>query len=354
MRILIAGGCGFVGSGLALYLQERGHRITVVDNLVRSGSELHLAELQRAKIAFQHSDLRNSEDLKEWPEDTEMVLACAAQPSVVTGYSNPRFDIHNNTLGTLNLLDWARANLAGVIFWSSNKVYSGDRVNALPRKELETRWQWTADPTHTQGFDPAHGIAESFSLDGGNKSLYGLSKAMADLACQEYADAFGLPVLINRFSALAGPGQLGKSEQGWVTWFTLAFHLGLPLEIYGWNGRQVRDVLFLSDLCRLVELELKELPRLSGEVYNVGGGPENSISLLEATVLLRKLTDYQPPISILDETRCSDHCIYISDSRKAQQVFGWRPEVNLEQGFSQTLDWVITNERPLRALYGRG
>jgi CDP-paratose 2-epimerase len=129
------------------------------------------------------------------------------------------------------------------------------------------------------GFDPDRGFSEEFSLEGRERSIYGLSKLMADLACQEYAGAFGLKTVINRFGVISGEGQFGKSDQGWVSWWAVAFQFGLPLKYIGWEGKQVRDIVFIEDVCRLVELQMENIDRISGEVFNVGGGAANSLSL---------------------------------------------------------------------------
>ncbi|HIE53119.1 MAG TPA: NAD-dependent epimerase/dehydratase family protein [Armatimonadetes bacterium] len=211
MKVLITGGAGFIGAQLAFYLRERGHEVIVLDNLVRRGSELNLPLFKRWGIPFYHGDVRNAEDFVALPRDIEVICETCAQPSAIAGYDNPIFDITNNTLGLMHTLEFARECGAAVIFWSTNKVYSGDRVNAFPRREAETRWVWDQEAIQRQygdhlppGFDPRYGFSEEFSIDGGQHSIYGLSKVMADLACQEYYDAFGVKTVVNRFSCLAG------------------------------------------------------------------------------------------------------------------------------------------------------
>lgn len=358
MRILITGGAGFVGSQLAFHLRERGHEILVMDNLVRRGSELNLKLFRRQGISFTHGDVRSAEDFANLQGAIDLICDASAQPSLVYGYANPQFDITNNTLGLINALEFARRHACPLIFCSTNRVYSAERVNAFPLQERPTRLVWNKEKFRAQigerpvpGFDPDHGFSEEFSVDGGQHGIYGLSKIMADLACQEYAHAFGVKTVINRFSNLAGEGQFGKSEQGWVAWWAVAFRFGLPLQYIGWGGKQVRDVLFAQDVCRLIEIEMERISQISGEVFNIGGGAGQTLSPLEATQLLRRKTGGDVPVSVAAETRKADLGIYITDIRKAERVLGWQPRIGIEEGFDRIIAWVRENEADLRELY---
>lgn len=357
MKILITGGAGFVGANLAVYMRKRGHEVISMDNLVRRGSELNLPRLKAEGVQFVHGDVRNAEDFATLPK-VDVILETSAQPSAIAGYANPIFDITNNTLGLVHVLEHARKTDAGVVFWSTNKVYSGDKINAIPIREGHTRWSWDLDAIRAkygdrvpEGFDPRHGFSETFTVDGGQHSIYGLSKVMADIACQEYADAFGVRTVINRCSCLAGEGQFGKSEQGWVAWWAVAHEFGFPLTYYGWGGKQVRDVLFVEDLARLVELEIKNLDKVKGEVFSVGGGIDNTLSLQEATSMMTERYGRKVPTTIVPEARKADHCVYISDIRKAKQRLGWEPKLSVKEGYERIVQWVETNKDALRGLY---
>jgi len=326
-----------------------------MDNLARRGSEINLARFRRHGIEFQHGDVRSREDFTSLPGPFDLICECSAQPSVLAGYANPLFDITNNALGLINVLEVARARRCPVIFWSSSRVYSADKLNALPRRETATRLAWDGAPPLPQplpGFNPQYGIAEDFTVDGRQHSIYGLSKVMADLACQEYADAFGVQTVINRFGVLSGEGQFGKTDQGWVVWWAAAFHFGLPLKYIGWGGKQVRDIVFIQDVCRLVDLQMNQMAKISGEVFNLGGGRAGSLSLLEATQMLREKTGRAPDITIETEPRKADQVIFISDSRKAERVLGWKPQVTPSEGYDRILAWLRENEADLRPLYG--
>jgi CDP-paratose 2-epimerase len=361
VHVLITGGCGFAGSRLALYLSDQGHRVTAMDNLVRRGSETNIERLQRHGVAFVHGDVRNAEDFANLPNDIEFVCDASAQPSVVSGYANPVFDITNNAVGVVRVLQFARDRFSPLIFFSTNRVYSADQVNALPRREGATRLEWDANvwselpaKQRVRGFDPAHGISEEFSVDGAGHSLYGASKLMADVACQEYGQAFDLPIVVNRLGVISGSGQFGKVDQGWVVWWAIAHSFGLPLKYIGWKGKQVRDVLFIEDVCRLVDLQIRRIGEFRGEVFNVGGGAANALSLVEATQFLERRLGRSATVAHEDMPRKADMAIYITDNRKAERVLGWTPQVRIGEGLEAILSWIGKNDVEMRARYAAG
>lgn len=361
MKVLIAGGCGFVGYNLATGLKKLGYEIIVADNLVRRGSEINLEKLKQKNISFYHCDIRNKEDIKQLPI-ADIVLNCAAQPTAVN-YANPEFDFTNNTVGVLNLLEYCRPNKIPIIQWSTNKCYSGELCNSIERNLIHplngeaTREEWLGRDIRTgmlQGMTgwSANGFNEQLSVDGKDHTIYGLSKLMADLMVQEYSGSYGIPAICNRFSCIAGANQWGKAEQGWVTWFAIANELGLPIDIYG-SGLQVRDVLFIDDLVNLIDLQIKSLIERHSVpiVYNVGGGIDNTLSVNEALQLLesvnrpwKKITHHAP--------RKSDQIIYISDNYLVSKTFSWKPTIYIEKGYSDILRWVKDNKQTLEKLYG--
>jgi len=358
VHILITGGAGFVGSELAVRLTGKNHRVVVMDNLVRRGSESNLDRLARHGVTFVHGDVRNPEDFENLPKGIEFVCDVSAQPSVVSGYSNPVFDITNNSLGVIRVLEFARLHHCPLIFFSTNRVYVVDRLLELPRREATTRIEWDPDawndiPADRQprGFDPVHGVSEQFAVDGGSRSIYGLSKLIADASCQEYAQAFDMPIVINRFGVIAGTGQFAKLDQGWVVWWAIAHYFKLPLKYIGWNGKQVRDVLFLEDVCSLVELQIGQMDRFRGDIFNLGGGAANSLSLREGTALLEKKLGHSTAISVENSLRKGDLPIYFTDNRKCEKHLHWKPAVTLSQGFDQILAWIRANEDVLRKRY---
>ena len=358
MNVLVTGGCGFIGSHVALHLREAGHKVVVMDNLVRRGSEKNIAVLERHGAAFFHGDVRNPEDLSNLPSGIELICDTSAQPSVVTGYANPFFDITNNGLGAIHILEYARPRRIPLIFWSSNRVYGADRLNTLPRRETDSRFEYDSDawnrlPNELRpaGFHPVHGISEEFSIDGGQRSIYGLSKLIADAACQEYAQAYDLPVVVNRFGVISGIGQFGHADQGWVIWWAIAHWFRLPLTYLGWHGKQVRDVLFVEDMLSLLDMQIARITRFRGEVFNLGGGTGNAISLQEATKSMREISSRSTSITVSDQPRRGDIALYWTDNRKATLQLGWKPQTDLRAGFQRIFEWIRQNETELRARY---
>lgn len=351
MHVLITGGAGFVGANLAFYLKYYGFDVTVLDNLARRGSENNLLDFKYRGIKFVHGDIRCPEDLANI-KGIDVICECSAQPSAIDGYDNPMYDITNNTTGLINVLEYARKNDCQVIFWSTNKVYSGDNVNEKLMKEGATRYEWIEHQPPCRGWDASYGYSSKFTIDGGQHSIYGMSKVMSDLACQEYYDAFGVKTVVNRFSCLAGQRQWGKSAQGWVAWWAIAAEFDLPVKYIGWKGKQVRDVLFIDDICDLVYAQITNIDKVAGNVYNIGGGMHNTLSLIEATALMERLFDKKMTVSEVSEPRKADHCIYISDIRKIKEDLGWEPKIGIEEGYTKIIEWIKNNRELLRKLYG--
>lgn len=358
MHALVIGGCGFIGSHVALHLRAQGHRISVMDNLVRRGAEQNITNLERHNISFFHGDVRNPEDLNNLPAGIELICDTSAQASVVSGYANPLFDISNNALGVIHVLEYARPRHIPLIFWSSNRVYGADRLNALPRRETATRFDYDIDvwnrispEQRPTGFHPIHGIAEDFSIDGGQRGIYGLSKLIADAACQEYAQAYDLPIVVNRFGVISGAGQFGYADQGWVFWWAIAHWFQLPLSYLGWQGKQVRDILFVEDMLELLDLQIKQISQFRGEVFNLGGGAANSISLREATTAMQEISSRSTLITQSENARRGDIVLYWTDNRKAVWQLGWKLKTDLRTGFVRLFEWISKNETQLRARY---
>ena len=329
-----------------------------MDNLVRRGSEKNIATLERHGIVFSHGDVRNREDLANLPSGIEVVCDTSAQPSVVTGYANPLFDLANNGLGAIHILEDVRMRRIPLIFWSSNRVYGADRLNALPRREAATRLEydedaWSRLPAEQRpaGFHPLHGVSEEFSIDGGHRSIYGLSKLIADAACQEYAQGYDLPIVVNRFGVISGVGQFGHADQGWVVWWAIAHWFKLPLTYLGWHGKQVRDILFVEDMLGLLDQELAQLSSFRGEVFNLGGGHANTVSLREATACMQEISSRSTIVAEEEQPRKGDISLYWTDNRKAFAQLNWQPATDLRTGFARIFDWIREIEAELRSRY---
>jgi CDP-paratose 2-epimerase len=216
--------------------------------------------------------------------------------------------------------------------------------------ENETRWDWdprTPVKDLPLGFDTEHGISARFPIDGATKTIYGASKAAADCFCQEYADAFGMPILINRCGVIAGEGQFGVITQGWLTYWAISCALERPLTYFGHKGKQVRDILFIEDLCRLIEIQLGRIEEFSGSVWNIGGGRKSSLSLVEATALVEEMVGNKMKTKYSTEVRKGDVVIYLSDNREATADLNWTPSVTAEKGLERIVRWVTDNRERL-------
>ncbi len=344
MKILVTGGAGFVGSNLCISFKEKYPEFNVIalDNLKRRGSEMNIKRLKEADIKFIHGDIRNPEDLNT--ESFDVLIECSAEPSVLAGYGeSPLPLINTNLVGTVNCLEAVRNNNASIIFLSSSRIYPYDRINSLKYKERETRFEWTVEE-NIPGFSEK-GIAESFPLDG-VRSMYGATKLSSELILREYINMYGIKGVINRCGVIAGPWQFGKADQGVFTLWLLAHHFRKPLKYigFGGKGKQVRDLLHPHDLFRLIDIQLSDIEKTSGNIYNIGGGNEISLSLMETTTLCEKITGTTIDIENVPENRPADIPIYITDSSKAERELHWKPKKSSENILKDIYEWITENE----------
>ncbi len=342
--VLVTGGAGFLGSHLALRWKEDNpnDKIIAFDNLKRRGSELNISRLRAKDIEFFHGDIRIKEDLMALPK-IDLILECSAEPSVMAGInSSPDYLIQTNLIGTLNCLELARRDKSDFVFFSTSRVYPIESLNLAEWKETETRFEWT-DEQKLSGVGSS-GITESFPLEK-PRSLYGSTKLASELIIQEYGDTYGLKTLINRCGVLTGPWQMGKIDQGVVV-FWLASHIykrNLKYFGYGGKGKQVRDLLHVEDLYSLLKLQLGNWDLSNGQTFNVGGGREVSVSLLELTEICQRITGNKIEIESVLEDRQADIRIYLSDCTKVKNTFGWQPKYDPETILKEIHIWIKEN-----------
>lgn len=349
--VLIPGGAGFVGSSLALALKQRhpDWEIICLDNLRRRGSELNLSRFRAVGIQFVHGDVRSAADLDPAAFAVSTIIDCSAEPSVLAGFNSPQYVIQTNLLGTVHILELARQVQARLLFLSTSRVYPIQALTSLTLHETATRFELSAD--QPLGGASAQGISEEFGLAGA-RSLYGTTKLASELLIEEYRDAYGLQAIVNRCGVLTGPWQMGKVDQGvFVLWMAAHyFKTSLNYIGFGGSGKQVRDLLHIQDLLRLVEYELAHFADLDGSVLNVGGGVANSLSLLETTRLCQEITGNTIDIAAIPAARPGDVPVFITDCAKVTAQTGWQPEISPVDTLNDIYAWIAEHEALLRTI----
>ena len=342
-RVLVTGGAGFVGSHAVEYYADRGTDVTALDNLSRVET-LETADESRNTAAYNweyisenypdvnlvKEDIRDADTLEEIVDGHDAIVHTAGQVAVTASIQDPRTDFEVNALGTFNVLEAARKadSDPAVVLASTNKVY-GDNVNDIPVREKETRYQY-------DGPEYENGIPESLSIDDCEHTPYGTSKLSADLYVQDYADRGEVDAAAFRMSCIYGTRQFGNEDQGWVAHFAISTLQDEPLTIFG-DGKQVRDVLYVKDLIRAYDAFLSD-PDGKPAVYNIGGGSENTTSLLEFLDMLEGQTGERTEIAF-DDWREGDQKVYVSDISRARDELDWEPQVDFETGMRRFVDW---------------
>ncbi len=338
-KVLITGGSGFIGSNLAARLLADGAAVTIYDNLSRAGVERNLAWLRDFgdKLQFVRGDVRDAAKLAEVVavSDYDTIFHLAAQVAVTTSVADPRTDFEVNAGGTLNLLEAVRcaprrddAPPPAIFFTSTNKVYGNLAHLGVTRQG------------DRYAYRDISGVDESCPLD--LHSPYGCSKGAADQYVRDYARIYGIPTVVFRMSCIYGPRQFGNEDQGWLAHFLISALLNRPITIYG-DGRQVRDVLFVDDLVRAFYLARDHISVTAGQVYNIGGGVNNTIAIWrELAPLIEQLHGSLPPVSYGD-WRPGDQPIFVCNTDKAARDFGWQPQIGVREGVARLYAWTKGN-----------
>jgi CDP-paratose 2-epimerase len=348
MKVLVTGSSGLIGSEAVEHFDQQGHEVFGVDNNMRrvffgaAGDTLwNLERLKNRCKRFTHAaiDIRDRAAIEEvfGAQRFELIVHCAAQPSHDKARDIPLLDFEVNALGTINLLEATRRHCpeAVVVFFSTNKVY-GDAPNEIPIKELDTRY----DYARAEDYD---GVDETCRIDRTLHSLFGASKAAADLVAQEYGRYFNMRVGIFRGGCLTGPAHSGVELHGFLSYLVKVALSGGRYSVFGYKGKQVRDNIHSHDVVRAIE-EFAANPR-PGEVYNLGGGRGNSVSILEAIVRIEQLTDRKLDWRYVEEARKGDHICYISNLAKFKRDY---PNWKITRGIDAILEEMAANQRTER------
>jgi CDP-paratose 2-epimerase len=339
--ILVTGSSGLIGSEAVQHFDRQGHKVHGLDNNMRrvffgepGDTTWNLERLRRTAKSFTHHEVdirdRGALDSLFRSHRFDMIVHCAAQPSHDKARDIPILDFEVNALGTVNLLEATRQHCpeAVFIFLSTNKVY-GDAPNEVPLKELETRWDYARPEDY-------NGITENCRIDRTLHSLFGASKAAADLVAQEYGRYFGMKVCIFRGGCLTGPSHSGVELHGFLSYLVKVAISGETYSVFGYKAKQVRDNIHSHDVVRAME-EFAANPR-PGEVYNMGGGRENSISMLESIEKIEQMSGKKLNWKYIDENRKGDHICYISDLSKFKSHYpNWKITIGLDEIFRQII-----------------
>ena len=334
-KILITGGAGFIGSNYAHRLLSRGEKVVIFDNLSRHGTPNNLKWLQdsfgRDSFEFIKEDIRNLEEIESAARAVDVIVHLAAQVAVTSSVTYPREDFEVNAMGTFNVLEAARKSGRQPVFLfaSTNKVYGG--MEDLKLRETDTRYAFV---------DFLNGIDENRNLD--FHSPYGCSKGCGDQYVRDYARIYQLPSVVFRQSCIYGQRQFGIEDQGWVAWFVIAAILNKTISIFG-DGKQVRDLLFIEDVLDAYDLAVSKIDDVKGQVFNLGGGAANSISIwCEFQPILERIIQKKITWKAYD-WRPGDQKIYISDTTQFHKATGWKANVNVDRGIRLLSQWVMEN-----------
>lgn len=339
--ILITGGAGFIGVNSAEYFSKRGWDVFIVDNLSRKGTSLNLKWIleHQKNIQFFKVDIREEESVNRVIGDVspDMVLHLAAQVAVTTSYENPREDFEINALGTFNVLEAVRkySHRSFVLYASTNKVYGG--METVPIALGDRGYVFR---------DLELGVSETQDLD--FHSPYGCSKGVADQYTIDYSRIYDMSTCTFRQSCIYGNRQFGIEDQGWVAWFTIAAAFGKPITLYG-DGWQTRDLLNVKDLVKAYEAAWIHRDSLNGKAFNIGGGPNNILCLRDLLEILKEelSVDINPKFG---ESRPGDQPVFICDIRRAKEMFGWEPVINVDMGVLQLIEWVKSNKEVISSI----
>jgi CDP-paratose 2-epimerase len=352
-RTLITGGAGFVGSSLARTIKKRfpDSQVVVFDNLKRRGSEINLSEFKKLGITFVHGDIRNPSDFNDVTGNFDLFIEASAEPSVLAGVNHSAdYLLQTNLVGSLHCLEWAKKRANCFFFLSTSRIYSIPALKSIPFIEGKTRFE--IDSSLCPVGVSSRGISEAFST-AAPRSLYGTTKLGSELLIEEFSHSYGMKTIINRLGVMAGPGQFGKTDQGVFTLWVANHYFQKPLKYtgFGGTGKQVRDLLHPEDLFELIQIQIDQLPKTQNQIFNIGGGHKNSVSLQEFTQVCEKVTDRKITITPSPETNPVDIPYYVSDNQKAESLLGWTPRKTVNEIVTETRDWIKNNETTLGPIF---
>ncbi len=340
MKILITGGCGFVGTNLCLHLQRKNHKIYSLDNLSRKGSKYNLGLLKRKKIKNFKFDISNFKYFINLPK-VDLIIDCCAEAAVEASKNNSDKVINTNLIGTFNLLKKAVKDKSRIIFLSSSRVYPIEMLNNLVKNKILKKKIFIKKK-----------INESSNIFG-PKSIYGFSKLASEMLIEEYSYQYKLKYIINRCGVISGPLQFGKQDQGFVSLWVWKHINKLKLSYigYGGYGHQLRDVLHIEDLCRLIDIQIKSFNKIYNKTFTVGGSNFSKVSLLELTEICQKITNNKIKIGRVAQTSNYDIPYFVTDNSKVYKTYGWKVKKNIFDITHDIYNWLSNNKKIIKKYF---
>lgn len=332
MKILITGGCGFIGSNLAIFLKQniQNAKITSVDNLSRKGSSLNHKILSKKKIKNFKLNISKVTIFKKF-QRFDLIIHCAAEPAIEASRNKIDEVFNSNLIGTFNILKKCAKDKSNIIYLSSSRVYAMENLFRL-KKGIS--------------------IKENFNVEN-YKSIYGFTKLSSELLIKEYSYLHKIKYIINRVALVSGPWQFGKEEQGFVSLWVWRHLNRLKLNYIGFEGKgkQVRDVLHIQDLCELILLQIKKLKKINNKLMNVGGGKKNSLNLLRLTELSRKVSKNKIRIGSIKKTSPYDVPYFVTNNSYVTKLYKWKPKRNLKKIITDLYFWMKPNKNILKKYF---
>ena len=340
MKILITGGCGFVGSNLALFLKKKGFTVHTLDNLTRKGSRYNSNLLKKQKIKNYKINISNIKKIKSLPK-YDLILDCCAEAAVEISKNDFDKVINTNLIGTINILKKSKNDKSKIIFISSSRIYPLEEMNkVIKNKNLKSKIK----------------ISKMFSEKDkiiGPKTIYGLTKLCSEMLIEEFSYAYQLKYLINRCGVISGPLQFGKQDQGFVSLWIWR-HLNkkkLSYIGYGGYGNQIRDVLHIDDLSELILLQIKNINKINNKLFTVGGSKTSYTSLSQLTKLCQKITGNKIKMGKVSKTSSYDIPYYLSDNTHVSNTYRWKPKRNINQVVMDTFLWLKNNKTIIKKYF---
>ena len=330
MKILITGGCGFVGSNLAIYFKNNriGSQINSLDNLSRKGTLLNLNRLKKLKIKNFKIDISDNKAVSRLPK-YDLIVDCCAEAAVETSKKEVDKVFNTNLLGTFNILKKCKKDKSKLIFLSSSRVYSIKKLRELKKNKYL--------------------INEKFDTSG-PKSIYGFCKYSSEHLIKEFSFLYKIKYIITRFGVISGPWQFGKQDQGFISFWVWKHINKKKLNYIGFGGKgsQVRDAVHILDVCKLIELQIKKINNIYNITMNAGGGKKNAISLKNLTKICRKITLNKIKISSIKNTSEYDIPYYITDNEKVKKIYKWNPKKKILHIIQDMYKWMLSNKKILK------